>query len=230
MKITLLTFSALFILFACAENKDEFTDEQEVHTPGVATEFETLFSDTAFTNIKHSQLLKELRVCMQKADPECPRCAVCSPNFFRIFELDKEKDVKDFFGLQIKSLTILKGQEFALPVRHLIIFEREKGELIKVNGYRGNLIETISSKSGVDDLMIRFLMKQEDEVSEAIENVHFNCLFKWDGKRYNFESVERIEGQNWGGVIKPEHKKETSAEVYRDLIAGELIIKDLVIQ
>ena len=78
MKITLLTFSALFILFACAENKDEFTDEQEVHTPGVATEFETLFSDTAFTNIKHSQLLKELRVCMQKADPECPRCAVSS--------------------------------------------------------------------------------------------------------------------------------------------------------
>ncbi|MFT6246202.1 MAG: hypothetical protein ACJA0U_003375 [Salibacteraceae bacterium] len=230
MKITLLAFSALFILLACTENKDEFTDEQEMYTPGVATEFETLFSDTAFTNIKHSQLLKELQVCIQKADPECPRCAVCSPNFFRIFELDKEKDVKDFFGLQIKSLTILKGQQFALPVRHLIIFEREKGELIKVNGYRGNLIETISSNSGVDDLMIRFLMKQEDEESKAIENVHFNCLFKWDGKRYNFESVERIEGPNWGGAVKPEHKKETSAEVYRDLIAGELIIKDLVIQ
>ncbi|MFT6502625.1 MAG: hypothetical protein ACJASQ_002752 [Crocinitomicaceae bacterium] len=230
MKITLLAFSALFILFACTENKDEFTDEQEVYSPGVTTEFETLFSDTAFTNIKHSQLLTELQVCIQEVDPECPRCAVCSPNFFRIFELDKEKDVKDFFGLQIKSLTILKGQEFALPVRHLIIFEREKGELIKVNGYRGNLIETISSKSGVDDLMIRFLMKQEDEESKAIENVHFNCLFKWDGKRYNFESVERIEGPNWGGAVKPEHKKETSAEVYRDLIAGELIIKDLVIQ
>lgn len=230
MKITLLAFSALFVLFACTENEDELAGQPEVYAPGVATEFETLFSDTAFTNVKHSQLLKELQVCIQDADPECPRCAVCSPNFFRIFELNKDKDVKDFFGLQIKSLTILKGQEFALPVRHLIVFEREKGELVKVNGYRGNLIETISSESGVDDLMIRFLMKQEDEESKSIENVHFNCLFKWDGKRYNFESVERIEGSNWGGVVKPEHKKQTSSEVYRDLIAGELIIKDLVIQ
>lgn len=111
----------------------------------------------------------------------------------------------------------------------MIVFEREKGGLVKVNGYRGNLIKTISSESGVDDLIIRFLMKQEDEESKSIENVHFNCLFKWDGKRYNFESVERIEGPNWGGAVKPEHKKQTSAEVYRDLIAGELIIKDLVI-
>lgn len=230
MKITLLAFSALFILFACTENEDEITDQPEVHAPGVATEFETLFSDTTFANVKHSQLLKELQICIQNADSECPRCAVCSPNFFRIFKLDKEKDVKNFFALQIKSLTILKGQEFALPVRHLIVFEREKGELIKVNGYRGNLIETISSQSGVDDLVIRFLMKQEDEESKEIENVHFNCLFKWDGKRYNFESVERIEGSNWGGPVMAKHKKETSAEVYRDLIAGELIIKDLVIQ
>ena len=42
MKITLLAFSALFILFACTENEDEITDQPEVHAPGVATEFETL--------------------------------------------------------------------------------------------------------------------------------------------------------------------------------------------
>ena len=115
----------------------------------------------------------------------------------------------------------------ALPVRHLIVFERENGELVKVNGFRGNLIERIASPSGVDDLIIRFLMKQEDENGKIVD-AWFNCLFQWDGTRYNYNSVLRIEGVNWGGAVKPEFQKETSADVYRDLMDGELIVKDLI--
>lgn len=220
----------MFILFSCTDQEDGTVVDPIVEQPGKSTDIETLFSETEFKDPVHGKLLKELKICVQEEDPECPRCAVCSPKFFKIHELKKAGSAKDFFGLQIKALTILKGQEFALPVRHLIIFEREAGQLVKVNGYRGNLIETIASDSGVDDIIVRFLMKQEDEETKEVEDVFFNCLFKWNGKRYNYESVEVIEGRNWGGAVMPEYKAETSQEVYDDLITGELIIKDLVRQ
>jgi len=230
MKVKLFSLIAVLILFSCSNEEDPKVVDPTVDKPGDKTEIETLFSETEFDNPEHGKLLKELKICTQDPNPDCPRCAVCSPRFFKLHELKKEGEVSNFFGLQIKALTILNGQEFALPVRHLIIFERENGELIKVNGFRGNLIETIASKSGVDDIIVRFLMKQEDEETKKVEDVFFNCLFKWDGKRYNYESVEVIEGPNWGGPVKPEFKEETSAEVYNDLISGELIIKDLVTQ
>lgn len=230
MKMKYFALTALLFLFSCDEGNEVDKPISELNLPGKSTPIETLFDGVEFDNPEHAELLKELKICMQVPDVECPRCAVCSPRFFAIHDLKRGGKVKDFFGLQIKTNTILKGQEFALPVRHLIIFERENGELIKVNGFRGNLIEKIESSSGVDDLIVRFLMKQEDEETKEVEDVWFNCLFKWDGVRYNYESVEAIEGVNWGGAVKPEFKKETSADVYRDLMEGEFIIKDLIIQ
>lgn len=228
MKIKLFSLLAIALMFSCTteEEKPAVVTEK----PGTKTEFEILFSETEFDKPEYGKLLKELKICTEAENPECPRCAVCSPKFFKVIELKKAGSVNDFFGLQIKTHTILNGQEFALPSRHLIIFERENGELVKVNGYRGNLIETIASESGVDDLMIRFLMKQEDVDTKKVEDVWFHCLFKWNGKRYNYESVEKILGVNWGGPVKAEFKKETSADVYDDLIEGDLIIKELLSQ
>lgn len=230
MKIKYSVFTALLFLFSCTNVEEADRPATEINSPGKSTPIETLFDAVAFDNPEYLELLKELNVCMQEPDLDCPRCAVCSPRFFAFHNLKPGGKVKNFFGLQIKTNTILKGQEFALPVRHLIIFERENGELVKVNGFRGNLIEKIESTSGVDDIIVRFLMKQEDEETKEVEDVWFNCLFKWDGVRYNYESVEVIEGKNWGGPVKPEFKKETSADVYRDLMDGEFIIKDLIIK
>lgn len=230
MNIKLFSFFALLFLFSCTTEKDQTVVDPTAPKPGDKTEIETLFDGTKFDNADHDKILKELKICTQEANPDCPRCAVCSPKFFRIHELKKSGNVKDFFGLQIKALTILNGQEFSIPNRHLLIFERENGELVKVNGYRGNLIETIASDSGVDDLMIRFLIKEEDPDSKKMYDVFFHCLFKWDGKRYNYASVEQIFGPWGGGAIKADVKEATSAQVYDDLLDKDLIIKELVSQ
>lgn len=208
MKYLFLIVSLAF--FASCTNDDTPKEKPKVE-PGKVTEVETVYKEGQFKNASYTALLKELGMCTDEV--LCLQCATCTPEFFRFFEIAKDKEVKNLFALQIKALTKLKNEE-PLPTREVRVYVREGGELVLSNRIRGYIIQEITNESGVDDLVFRIRRFVEEEEH------FFHCLFQWspDDKKYLFKTVERIEGRTWGGDVKEADKAETSQQVYTELV------------
>lgn len=213
MKINLLLILVL-IIFSCQnEEKNDKPNENKIEV-GEINHVETLFDEIAFEDSGDMDLLRELQIC-DTIQSDTSNCVVCSSRNFRILPFHNSLSKNDAFMLQIKALTVLKGQNVKLPVRHLILFERENGHLVKVNGFRGNLIATRESDSGAKDLIIRFYIAEEE--------AFLNCLFTWNGQKYRFISVEAIDGAGGHGSVKESVKKEVSKEVYQTLVDHSML-------
>ncbi|XOV67998.1 MAG: hypothetical protein ACFHU9_02270 [Fluviicola sp.] len=212
----LYLFVAAFLIQACSETKDGQKPPQLKEKPGVVTEVETVYEEGEFKNPKYKELLKELDVCSE--EKVCLQCATCTPEFFRFFEIAKNRDVKDIFAIQIKALTLLKDED-PLPTREVRVFVRENGSLVLSNWFRGYVVNEITNESGVSDLVLRIRKIVDDEEH------FFHCLFQWStsDKKYRFKSVERIEGRNWGGPVKESEKEATSQQVYSELVQAGYI-------
>lgn len=184
----------------------------------VGQEFEisTEYGGTTFASAEEKELLKELNICDDVVPEGCLKCATCTPKFFRFFDINRKGKLGDLFALQIRAEAILKGQEFELPTRHFMIFAKDGEQLVKVNGYRGYLIKRIVSESGVDDIIIRFFIPED--------NNHFHCLFKWNGSQYDYISCEKLYQSGKGGPVLPEHKEDVSKQVYTDLMMHNMIL------
>lgn len=219
MRNLLRIFPVVILIAACSQNDPEEVKKEDVKTqeqetkPEKVTQVETLFDESTFSDPKHLELLKELDVCA--VNDSTAMCAPCSPSNFKLYPLKKDANISDAFMLQIKALTVMKGQQVPLPVRHLILFEREAGELVKVNGFRGNLVEMREAGSEAKDLVIRFYLPEDE--------TFFNCLFKWNGGQYSFDSVEGIDWGEGTKRVKAEHKESTSKEIYSALMNNSLI-------
>ena len=156
------------------------------------------FNQNKFTFGEEEDLLKELKECDSTAennrDPFRP---ACSPRFFKFFPLDNGASLKNGFVLLIKAT--VRGSE----TRKTKIFQREKGTLVLVNGFNGTLIERRKSSSKYDDLIIRF----GNRIDKTLH--HFNCLFKWNGGKYLYDSCEEIDDSR----VKKEFKDSMNLEI-----------------
>ena len=203
------------LMVSCKGNEEAIDPEIDAGLKvGDITYIETLFDETSLGSEMEYNLLKELDVC-DTVKVEGSDCAQCTSKYFKFLKFNNNVDLNDAFLLQIKALTILKNQDSKLPMRHLIVFEREKGELVKVNGFRGNLIATRESKSGIKDLIIRFYVPEDE--------AFLNCLFEWDDKRYHFKSVEAIDGGGGNGRVKEAVKDSVSKIVYQSLMENSML-------
>ena len=216
MKNLLYIFGLLIVIFACkGEDSEKEGEHDSVDTEiGDIVHVETLFDEKKFPDASHFELLKELDIC-DTLPANVVGCASCTPEFFKIHAFKETGDIKDAFMVQIKALTVLKGQSIPLPVRHLMVFERENGSLVKINGFRGNLIATRANDSGYKDLVIRFYIPEDD--------AFINCLFVWKDKKYSFKSAEAIEGGGGHGAIKAEFKDSISGIVYQSLMSNGML-------
>jgi len=205
----------LLVLVAC-DNADTKKDTNNIDSPdlGEIEHIETLFDQTEFSSNIHRDLLVELEVCDTIYSEVAP-CATCTPDNFKISDYKQGTKTQDAFLIQIKALTVLKGQEIPLPMRHLIVFERINGSLVKVNGFRGNLIATRKSGLGAKDLIVRFYIPEDE--------AFLNCLFEWNGVKYTFKSVEAIHGAGGNGPVKEALKDSISKEVYRSLMSNSML-------
>jgi len=161
-------------------------------------EFSIEFNKNKFTFGEEEDLLRELKECDSTAENDRdPLRPACSPRFFKFFPLDNGATLKNGFILLIKAT--VRGSE----TRKIKIFQREKGTLVLVNGFNGTLIERRKSVSKYDDLIIRF--------GNRIDNIlrHFNCLFKWKGGKYLFESCEEIDDRR----VKKQFKDSMNLEI-----------------
>jgi hypothetical protein len=205
---------------ACSTDANEKPKSKTIpEKVGEVTPIETVYEEGAFDTPVYSALLKELELCSDRK--ECLQCATCTPEFFRFFEIAGKDRLEDVFAIQIKALTKLE-KEPPLPTREVRVYSREAGSLVRCNRIRGYVIERITSKSGVDDLLIRI----RRFVQEEDEEYFFHCLFKWSDKdrKYIYRSVERIETRTGGGDVKEEFKAETSQQVYNELVENGFIL------
>ncbi len=214
MKYFLVTF-LVFSLFACSSDTEQESNEETITQKTDAEtvkNVEVLFDKNTFDNPVKEQLLKELKICSDKNQgPEDYMHPSCTPLFFELFPFSEKIAIENGFILLIKA----KTNDF--PLRRILVFMRERGELVKVNGFIANLIGVKKTASQFDDLMLRFVDKDQGE------DVFYNCLFSWDGTTYKYKSVEVIEGANWGGPVKAELKDSISKEVFKDIMGNKMI-------
>lgn len=212
-RIALLLLGSLY-LYSCTTDPIVDEDVEDGPQVGDVTNIETLFEEKAFPDPIHRKLLLELGIC-DSLPIEITGCVECTPRNFKLFQYKPKEKIEDAFMLQIKAETILKGENLPLPIRHLLVFEREEGQLVKVNGFRGNLIAMRESASGVKDLIVRFYVAEDD--------VFLNCLFVWKDKKYSFVSVEAIHGAGGNGPVKAEFKDSISTMVYQSLMSNGML-------
>ncbi len=203
------------ILAACsAEPKGEVIDP-EIDMEVISTI--TNFNDTEFKNSEHVELLRELNVCEFKS-ADSTYFATCTPDNFKFLEYKNEAKVKDAFILEMKAGIFPKDQEIPLPpVRHVVVFEREGGELVRVGGFRGDLIEMReNSVSGAKDLLLG-LYDTDDG------GVLFYCWFEWNGSKYLFKEIEGLDFGEGPKPLKEEVRESMTQEIYQTLLAKSLI-------
>ena len=183
--------STLYFLSSCkSESPDSESNSQVNNKKNGQTDIETLFDQTTFSSEVELKLLKELEICnISQRDLDNHLDPACNAKFFRLFQFIENKPLEDAFLLQIKA----RVNDF--PLRRLLVFERDKGVLVKVNGFVANLIGTRISKSKHHDLILRF----NDNVAPG-DIIFYNCLYQWEDKHYVFKKIEQINDAN----IKPE--------------------------
>ncbi len=215
MKKCVAFVAILMLLLACGA--DPVGKEKKV-----ADKFEdtrTTFDEKEFKNPIHVELLRELNIC-EFMSPDSTYFATCTPDNFRIIEYKSKGSVRDAFILQMKAGIFPKDQEVPLPpIRHLIVFEREGGKLVRVGGFRGDLIEMRKSDSGGKDLLVGLY--------DSDDATLFQCLFKWNGKKYEFDCIERLDYGDglrvFAKTLSEKERTELTQQIFNQLKDKSLI-------
>ena len=211
MKKIAFLFVLPVLLFSCGEEEQD-NDTPKVHHEEVADNtISTDFNTNNFGSQTEVNLLKELKICNPNAADDSDRInAGCSPKLFKFFPLTKKTSLNDGFMLLIKA-----GVN-GFPIRRFLIFERENGQLIKLNGFNGNLIERRPAASGYDDLVIRFPENAEGSL------IYFNCLFSWENGKYEYKYCEEID-ENGPARIKAEFRDSMAVEIKKVLNQNNML-------
>lgn len=168
----------------------------------------TDFNLNKFSSNQEVKLLKEIGICdSTQADDINLEIPSCSPRFFRFFKLNKSRELKDGFILLVRA-----GVN-GFPIRRLLIFERENGQLVKTNGFVGYIIERRFTGKNYDDIVVRFFERYENQ------KYFYNCLYTWKNGRYVYANCEAINDLK----IKAEKADSVSIEVEKILNENKLV-------
>lgn len=212
--IILVIISVIVLLVV---NKNQKEDPAIVEKPVKETSkveyISTDFHQNTFTDGNELKLLKELKLCDTTILDG--QLGSCSPKFFRFFKLNDAVSLKNAFLLLINGAAF-PNDPANFKSRRILIFEREKGQLVLTNTIKGNIIERRKNgPSTYDDLVIRFRL---DEYNEA-----YHCVFKWKEGKYEFDKCEELYSPNCKGKVKPELIDSVSIEVNKILHDEKLL-------
>lgn len=184
------------------EDSTESTKKQKIEY------ISTDFNANAFSGKVEEKLLKEIGICdSTQGDDNNLDNPSCSPRFFRFFKLNKTKELNDGFMLLVRA-----GVN-KFPVRRLLIFERENGQLVKVNGFVGYIIERRSTDASYDDIVVRFFERYYEQ------KYFYNCLYTWKNGQYQYVRCEAINDSK----IKAEKSDSVSIEVEKIIKEKQLV-------
>ncbi|PKR80833.1 hypothetical protein CW751_08685 [Brumimicrobium salinarum] len=236
MILRYIFFGVFVLLFACQsdekviEDSSVLDDKKEIKTnsdqktktdvqtspdKGIKPERdtiteETLFSSQGFSDKKYYELLIETRLCNPDYDPKSnSNTTPCSAKFFEFFPYNHKRDIEDAFLLQVKA-----GVN-NFPYRRLLIFVRENGRLVLMNGIIGYLVKRVSSPNEIDDLIVAVF---DDLGNDKFDR--YDVLLRYtDGKYHFVEAVGDLQG-----TFKTEKlKKAASKAILKRIKEKELI-------
>lgn len=204
------------LIFSSCKNNEENVDAKKnsVETTNEFEGVEELFSNNEFDDSTAVRLLQEINICSDtQVDKEGNLVSPCTAENFKFFKLKEATPLNDGFILLVKAY--IGG----VPLRRVLVFERENGALIKVNGFVANIIGVRKNDTTNDDLLLRFIDKIEGS------DVYYNCIFKWENQKYVFKTVELIQepAGNFSGRVKESMKDSVSQEIYKILMNNEMI-------
>lgn len=209
----LLFFGTLLFLAACSSSTGSSEDIDGEETSPIE-QVDMDFDDSdKFDDPVKLKLLEELNLCGPTANDSLT--VACSPKFFTFIKLKEDKPLNDAFILKIRSMTMLKSDPVPFPERRILVFEREKGQLVRTNGFVGELVQFEGSKNGVKSPMI--------VLYDPAEDILFHCAFEWSEGRYVYKSCEGLDIGGGPKPIKAAMKDSISKEIYTDMVAKSRI-------
>ena len=231
MKLRLFCIFIAFLLLSCTEssrnldsltesneeitaNKEEFESEKSKDVPA-DFKLDTLKTDALFTiggfdDKKHYELLIETHLCNPNyTDTTSNGSTPCSSRFFNFYSYNNKRKIDDAFLLQIKA-----GVN-QYPYRRLLIFVREKGKLILMNGIVGYLVERISRPNEIDDLIVAVF---DDLGNDKFDR--YDVLLRYNNGKYHF--IEAI-GDLKGKFKTDKLRKRASEAIKKRINEKELI-------
>jgi hypothetical protein len=164
-----------FFIDTLGEDQNQSIDIEKITTLFNASEFEDPIMD---------RLLAEIKICNPLTrDSIIDGAYPCSPKLFQFYTYNRKRDLEDAFLLQVR-----KGVN-NFPYRRLLIFTRENGELVLMNGIIGYLVEKRKSDSGIDDLVVAVV----DNIGG--EYMRYDVLIRYQNGKYHYvEALGDLEG------------------------------------
>jgi len=217
--IYICTVSLSVIIMLSCRNTEHSKDsnERDKQKPNTEKDFENkeiLFDKKQFDDPISVGLLKEINICSDThKDVNGNLVTPCSPEAFELFPLQQSTPLSEGFILLVRANT------GGIGLRRVLVFERENGILVKVNGFVANLIGTKENNHTNDDLLLRFIDKIDGS------DVFYHCIFKWEDNRYVFKTVEAIHepAGNFYGKVKESVKDSVSQEILKILNENKMI-------
>ncbi len=235
MKIKFIVFLSLLLFFACKNDGNKLSNEngtsnslqtknkqidadslmqskdtKEYYTNADTTVVDMLFSPEGFNDKKYYELLIETRLCDPSYDKNNPEGKTpCSSRLFKFYPYNHKRDIEDAFMLQVKA-----GVN-NYPYRRLLIFVRENGKLILMNGIVGYLVKRIAQPNKIDDLIVGIV----DDLGNNNFS-RYDVLLRYKDGKYRF--VEAL-GDLRGTFDTPQLKKRASKAIKKQIEDKELI-------
>lgn len=223
---TSLVIPILFALHACVDEatttekkndtemftlsaSDTLRTDRTAYYGGYHSQITTLFDQSEFPEAYLEQLLAEIKICNpQIEEMQADGITPCSPNYFQFYSYNKHRKIEDAFMIQVK-----KGVN-GFPYRRLLIFTRENGILVKMNGIIGYLVEKRPAPSGIDDLVVAVV----DNIGGYYDR--YDVLIRYENGKYQF--VEAL-GDLEGTFDTKELKAEATKQIKKRIEEKELI-------
>lgn len=201
----------VYAFIACEEEKTDEIQIKPKHSVPVDPTISTDFNSNTFSSKVEEELLKEIKICDPNAERDDDELhPACSPKMFRFFKLNQNQSLKNGF------IVLVKAGVGGFPLRRVLIFQREQGVLVKVNGFIGNLIEKRKGHGEYEDLVIRFSDKVYDHLT------YYNCLFTWKNGKYEYVNCEVID-EGEPRRVKAEFVDSMAVEIKKILDKNKMI-------
>lgn len=213
----MIPFLFVGLLLASCTSGEQETEDVKKDKPLAADEFqgvEVLFDESQFEYPNAIDLLREINICStEKQDSLGVPQTQCTPDNFKFFPLRTGMGIQDGFILLVKANT------GGIALRRILIFERENGGLVKINGFVANIIGFRKTKTDYQDLLLRF----SDKIDGS--DVFYNCIFSWEDGKYVFKTVETIHepASQWVGRVREDVKDSTSKEILKIIEENQMI-------
>lgn len=185
-------------------------DQQESLDKGDTIVAPAEFSMNGFNDNVKYELLLETHICNPNySDTVTDGSVPCSARFFRFFPYNHKRDLEDAFMLQVKA-----GVN-NYPYRRLLIFTRERGKLVLVNGITGYLVSRIKRPNEIDDLVVGVI----DDLGNSNFD-RYDVLLRYKDGKYH---VEEAIGDLQGTFEDEELKERATRQIKQRIEEKELI-------